>query len=122
MINNVLVVDDEQVFAGALGDYLGRYGYAVNIKWSGEEALHFIDQEPPDLVVLDYRLPRMDGLEVLRKIKDSRPGVEVIMLTAHSSVENLTEARNLGAFDYLNKPVDLEDVRLVVDKALQAKL
>lgn len=119
MTNTVLVVDDEQVLAGAMGDYLGRHGYAVNIKWSGEEALKTIEAEPPDIVVLDYRLPRMDGLEVLRKIKDSRPEIEVIMLTAHGSVENAVEAMKLGAFDYLNKPVDLEELRLVVVKALQ---
>lgn len=119
-MNTVLVVDDEQVLAGAMGDYLGRYGYAVSIKGSGEDALKIIDQQPPDIVVLDHRLPRMDGLAVLRKIKDSRPEIEVIMLTAHGSVENAVEAMKLGAFDYLNKPVDLEELRLVVVKALQA--
>ena len=120
MTNTVLVVDDEQVLAAAMRDYLGRFGYAVKVKGSGEAALKLIDQEPPDIVVLDYRLPRMDGLEVLRKIKDSHPEIEVIMLTAHSSVESTVEAMNLGAFDFLNKPVDLEDLRLVVVKAQQA--
>ncbi len=120
MTNTVLVVDDEQVLAGAMGDYLGRYGYAVNVKSSGEEALKFVDREPPDIVVLDYQLPRMDGLEVLRRIKESRPEVEVIMLTAHGSVESAVAAMKVGAFDYLSKPLDLEELRLVVGKALQA--
>jgi len=120
MTNTVLVVDDEQVLAGAMGDYLGRYGYAVNVKSSGEEALKTVDREPPDIVVLDYRLPRMDGLEVLRRIKESRPEVEVIMLTAHGSVESAVQAMKVGAFDYLSKPLDLEELRLVVGKALQA--
>lgn len=57
MANTVLVVDDEQVLAGAMGDYLGRYGYAINVKSTGEEALKIVDREPPDIVVLDYRLP-----------------------------------------------------------------
>ncbi len=120
MTSTVLVVDDETVLAGAMGDYLGRHGYAVSVKSSGEEALKVIDDQPPDLVVLDYRLPRMDGLEVLRRIKEARPEVEVIMLTAHGSVEGAVEAMKLGAFDYLNKPVDLEELRLIVAKALQS--
>ena len=120
MTNTVLVVDDEQVLAGAMGDYLGRHGYAVNIKSSGEEALKVIDREPPDIVVLDYRLPRMDGLEVLRRIKEGRPEIEVIILTAHGSVEGAVEAMKVGAFDYLSKPLDLEELRLVVNKALHS--
>jgi DNA-binding response OmpR family regulator len=67
MTNSILVVDDEQVLAGAMGDYLSRYGHMVTVKSSGEDALKVIDAEPPDIVVLDYRLPRMDGLEVLRR-------------------------------------------------------
>jgi len=120
MNNTVLVVDDESVLAGAMRDYLGRHGYAVQVKSSGEEALKTIDLEPPDIVVLDYRLPRMDGLEVLRKIKESRPEIEVIMLTAHGSVEGAVNAMKHGAYDYLSKPLDLEELRLVVAKALQS--
>jgi DNA-binding NtrC family response regulator len=120
MTSTVLVVDDESVLAGAMRDYLGRHGFAVSVRSSGEEALKTIERQPPDIVVLDYRLPRMDGLAVLRQIKESRPEVEVIMLTAHGSVESAVEAMKLGAFDYLNKPVDLEELRLVVAKALQS--
>ena len=97
MTNTVLVVDDEEVLAGAMGEYLRRFGYAVNVRSTGEEGLKAIDQEPPDIVVLDYRLPRMDGLEVLRRIKASRPEVEVILLTAHGTVENAVEAMRVGA-------------------------
>ncbi|HET7007713.1 MAG TPA: sigma-54 dependent transcriptional regulator [Candidatus Binatia bacterium] len=120
MTNTVLVVDDEEVLAGAMGEYLRRFGYAVNVRSTGEEGLKAIDQEPPDIVVLDYRLPRMDGLEVLRRIKASRPEVEVILLTAHGTVENAVEAMRVGAFDYLSKPLDLEELRLVVGKALHS--
>ena len=120
MTNAVLIVDDEEVLAGAMGDYLRRFGYAVTLRSSGEEGLRSIDQEPPDIVVLDFRLPRMDGLEVLRRIKESRPEIEVILLTAHGSVEGAVEAIKLGAFDYLSKPLDLEELRLVVGKALHS--
>ena len=70
MSNTVLVVDDEEVLAQAIGQYLQRYGYSVDVKSSGEEALRIIEAAQPEIILLDYRLPRMDGLEVLRRIKD----------------------------------------------------
>jgi two-component system, NtrC family, response regulator AtoC len=121
MQRNLLIVDDEQVLATAMADYLARYGYATSLCGSGEEALKILDAESPDLVLLDYRLPRMDGLQVLRKIKDGHPEIEVIMLTAHGSVENAVEAMRLGAYDYISKPIDLEELRLVAAKALESQ-
>lgn len=120
MSNTVLVVDDESVLARAMGDYLARHEFGVSVTATGEEALRVIENEPPDVVILDYRLPRMDGLAVLRNIKELRPEIEVIMLTAHGSVESAVEAMKTGAFDYLNKPIDLEELRLVVSKAFQS--
>ncbi len=120
MLSSILVVDDEQVLAKAMADYLTRYGYAVNIEGSGERALKTIEDEPPDILLLDYRLPRMDGLEVLRRVKANCPEIVVILLTAHGSVEGAVEAMKLGAFDYLTKPIDLEELRLVVEKALES--
>jgi two-component system, NtrC family, response regulator AtoC len=120
MQRSVLIVDDEQVLASAMADYLSRHGYAVKVEGSGEQALKSIEAESPDLVLLDYRLPRMDGLVVLRKIKESRPEIEVVMLTAHGSVEKAVEAMRFGAYDYLSKPIDLEELRLVVEKALES--
>ena len=120
MTNTVLIVDDEEVLADAMGEYLRRFGYAVTVSFTGEDGLKAIDQEPPDIVVLDYRLPRMDGVEVLRRIKASQPEIEVILLTAHGTVENAVAAMRVGAFDYLSKPLDLEELRLVVGKALHS--
>ena len=120
MSNTVLVVDDESVLARAMGDYLARHGFGVAVTGTGEEALRVIESEPPDVVILDYRLPRMDGLAVLGNIKELRPEIEVIMLTAHGSVESAVRAMKSGAFDYLNKPIDLEELRLVVSKAFQS--
>jgi DNA-binding NtrC family response regulator len=108
------------VFASAIGNYFGRQGYAVNIKFSGEEALQFIEHEAADIVVLDYRLPRMDGLEVLRRLKENGRELEVIMLTAHGTAEGAAEAMQLGAFEYLNKPIDLDELRFVVSRAFQS--
>lgn len=118
MGNSVLVVDDERVFAGAMGDYLSRSGYSVSVEFSGEAALQTIDRQPPDIVVLDYRLPCMDGFEVLRQIKRSRPRTAVIVITAHVAEGRQGEAIQLGAFDFLSKPLDLDDLRQVVDRAV----
>jgi DNA-binding NtrC family response regulator len=120
MTGSILIVDDETVFASAIGNYFGRQGYAVNIKVSGEEALQFIEHEAADIVVLDYRLPRMDGLEVLRWLKENGRELEVIMLTAHGTAEGAAEAMQLGAFEYLNKPIDLDELRFVVSRAFQS--
>jgi len=118
MARRILVVDDEQVFATAVGEYLNRHGYSTVINYSGEQALRTIDEEPPDLVVLDYCLPRMDGLSVLRKIKEGHSKIVVIIMTAHGTGEGAVEAMKLGAFDYIYKPVDLHALRLVTEKAV----
>lgn len=120
MGNSVLVVDDEQMLAGAMGDYLSRSGYSVSVEFSGEAALETIDREPPDIVVVDYRLPRMDGFEVLRRIKRSRPRTVVIVITAHAAEGRDAEAIELGAFDFLSKPLDLEELRAVVNRAVHS--
>jgi len=118
MTRRILVVDDEQVFAAAVGEYLNRCGYSTVVNYSGEQALRTIEEEPPDLVVLDYCLPRMDGLQVLRKIKEGHPKVVVIMMTAYGTGDGAAEAMKLGAFDYIDKPIDLHALRLVTEKAV----
>ena len=120
METTVLVVDDEMVLARAIADFLGHHHYNVGTVSTGEEALLAIKEDPPDIVVLDYRLPQMDGLKVLRKIKETQPEIEVIMMTAHGSVEGAVEAMKLGAFDYVTKPFDLEELALILKKVSQA--
>ncbi len=120
MSSSILVVDDEQLFATSMAQFLTRHGYVVNVNTLGEVALNTIEEEPPDLVLLDYRLPRIDGLKVLQKIKETHPEILVIMMTAYGSVEGAVEAMKLGAFDYVSKPIDLEELRLVIEKALES--
>ena len=117
MIPAVLVVEDERVLAEAMTDYLARHGFETAMAGSGEAALDAIHRSEPDLVVLDYQLPGMDGLEVLREIRQRAPQAEVVMLTAHGSVKTAVEAMRAGAFDYLTKPVDLEELALVLGRA-----
>ena len=117
MTPTVLVVEDERILADAVGAYLGRHGFEPVIVGSGEAALEHLASGDVDLVVLDYRLPGMDGLEVLARIKQAAPAAEVVMLTAHGSVKAAVAAMRAGAFDYLTKPVDLEELVVVLGKA-----
>jgi two-component system, NtrC family, response regulator AtoC len=114
----VLVVEDEKILAESICIYLERNGYAVGVANSGEDGLRLAEQASPDVAIVDIRLPGIDGLEVLRRLRDISPGTEVVMATAHGSVTSAVEAMKRGAFDYLNKPVDLEELRVVVEKAL----
>jgi DNA-binding NtrC family response regulator len=113
----VLIVDDEQMLADALRGYLVRRGYDVDLAGSGEDALARMRQSERDLVVLDYGLPGMDGLEALRRLKQVAPGAEVVMLSGHGTAETAEEAMRLGAFSYLSKPVDLVELGVVLDEA-----
>lgn len=117
MISSVLIIEDERVLAEAMRDYLAHHGYDPTVAGSGEEGLQKMRQSEMDLVLLDYRLPRMDGLQTLGHLKQITPSVEVVMLTAYGSVKTAVEAMRAGAFDFLTKPVDLEALILVLEKA-----
>lgn len=114
----VLVVEDETILGDSISTYLGRHGCTVTVARSGEAAVRVAEDASPDVAVVDIRLPGMDGLEVLRNVRGVSSVTEVIMMTAHASVASAVEAMKLGAFDYLTKPLDLEELRVVVDKAL----
>jgi DNA-binding NtrC family response regulator len=107
----ILVVDDEVDFLETLVNRLRKRRMTVHGAASGEEALQMLDQEAFDVVILDIKMPGgMDGIEVLRAIKKRRPETEVLLLTGHASVETSIEGMKLGAFDYLLKPMRLEDL------------
>lgn len=117
MIPSVLIVEDETVLSGAMRMYLERHGYEAVVAGSGEEALRLLRDSEMDLAVLDFKLPGMDGLQTLREIKQLSPATEVVMLTAHGSVKTAVEAMRAGAFDYLAKPADLEELTVVLERA-----
>ncbi len=114
----VLIVEDEKIQAESMSIYLDRQGYSSVFALSGEEGLRRAEEASPDVAIVDLRLPGMGGLDVLSRLREITPGSEVIMLTAHGTVGSAVEAMRRGAFDYLSKPVDFDELRVVVDKAL----
>ncbi len=114
----VLVVDDEALVRWSLRERLTREGFNVLEAGTATAALEQAG-ETVDLILLDYRLPDSDGLVVLRKVKELYPDTLVILMTAHSTVENAVEAMKLGAFHYINKPFNVDEVALLVEKALE---
>ncbi len=107
---NVLLVDDEGGFLDTLVKRIQKRNVNAKGVKSGEEALAFLERNPVDVVVLDVRMPGMDGIETLRVLKRQHPLTEVIMLTGHASLEVAIEGMELGAFDYLMKPVEIDDL------------
>ncbi len=104
----ILLVDDEVEFLETLVKRLKKREMNVSAVKSGEEALIWLDHDPVDVVVLDVRMPGMDGIQTLREIKRRYPLIEVIMLTGHASFEVAVEGMELGAFDYLMKPINID--------------
>jgi DNA-binding NtrC family response regulator len=121
-IFNVLLVDDEEVFLETLVKRMKKRNVNATGVKSGEEALELLDQHPVDVVVLDVRMPGMDGIEALKEIKRRHPLIEVIMLTGHASVEVAVQGMELGAFDYLMKPIDIDELLYKVEDAHKNKL
>lgn len=116
---SILIVEDNKDFALTLSDVLRKKGYEVNAVFCGEDGVDFVKNHLVDLVLLDIRLPSMDGVEVLRHIKEHDPDISVIMMTAYTEIEPAVQAMKMGAFDYLVKPFELDEMRIVVAKALE---
>jgi len=114
----LLMIDDEEAFVAALEKRLIHRNITVLAAYSGEDGLKKLDENPDtDVVLLDVKMPGMDGIETLRRIRATHPLVEVIMLTAHATVETAIEGMRVGAFDYLKKPADIE---ILLQKVQQA--
>ena len=117
----LLIVDDEEQFVEALSERLSMRDYDVTTSLTGEDAIEKITNYNFDVVILDVRLPGIEGTAVLRKIKSLKPLTEVIMLTGHGTVEMAIEGMKLGAFDFLMKPCETEDLTAKIDKAHDRK-
>jgi DNA-binding NtrC family response regulator len=104
----VLLVDDEKDFVNSLSERIQMRELDSKIAYNGEQALELVTDEIPDVVVLDLRMPGIDGLEVLERLKKNYPNVQVIILTGHGSDEDERVSKRLGAYDYLQKPVSID--------------
>ena len=120
---NVLLVDDEKPFVETMTKRLSKRNFNILKAYSGMEALEKLSDDGAnvEVVILDVKMPGMDGIETLGEIKKAYPLVEVIMLTGHATVESAIEGMKLGAFDYLMKPCDLEQLMLKVEQATKKK-
>lgn len=117
----VLLVDDEEDFTDTLVSRLKKRQVAVEGAYSGRQALQHLASHPFDVVVLDVRMPDMDGIETLKEIKARHPLVEVLMLTGHANMEVAIEGMRLGAFDYLMKPIEIDQLLYKIQDAHQKK-
>jgi len=117
----ILLVDDEKEFVETLSERIRMREHDSDVALDGEQALKKMDDDLPDVVVLDLKMPGMDGMEVLRRIRKAYPKVQVIMLTGHGSEKDEEEAKKLGAFEYLEKPVEIETLMKKVKKAYKNK-
>ena len=116
MTYRVLIIEDETVFAENIGAYLGRHGYQVRVTGDASQGLEAFDGVRPDLVLLDYRLGGVDGLEVLSEIRSRDDSAKVVLMTGHGSVDVAVQAMKAGAVDFLTKPVALGRIRRLVDR------
>lgn len=114
----VLIVDDEEELVSALVERLNLRAFQAAGVTSGTEALEYLGTTPCDVVLLDVKMPGLSGLDLIRRIKDDHPNLEVILLTGHGSKEDADQGMEFGAYDYLMKPVKIDDlVRILLDAA-----
>lgn len=116
----VLLVDDEADFAVTLAERLRLRGLVVETAFDGEQALVMIENNPPQLVVLDVMMPGLGGMEVLHRVRADYPDLPVVLLTGHGSTRDGIEGMRLGAFDYLMKPIKIEELVKKIEEALCA--
>ena len=118
----ILLVDDEMEFVETLAERIRIRGFDVRYTLNGEKALATMIHFVPDVMVLDLKMPGMDGMEVLRRVKKHHPDVQVLILTGHGAEQDEKEARRIGAFDYLQKPVDIDTLIKYIGRACQNRM
>lgn len=114
---DVLLVDDESEFVDAFAERLRLRGFSPHIANNGEQALRMVDEGKAQIMILDLKMPGIDGMEVLRRVKKKHPETQVIILSGHGSEKDEEAARNIGAFEYLRKPTDIGAVLEALKRA-----
>jgi len=117
----ILVVDDEEAMRESLNDWLKEDGYEVGLAAGGQEAVDMVRDKPWEVILLDLKMPGMDGLETLKHLKEVRPDAEILMMTAYATVDTAVQAMKEGAFDYLVKPFDPDEVEILIKKIVKHK-
>jgi two-component system response regulator PilR (NtrC family) len=120
-VEKILVVDDEQSLREVLSIMLRRAGYAVTSAMDGEEAIELLNKEIFDLVITDLRMPKIDGMDVLKAVKSASPETVVLIITAFATADSAVEAMKQGAYDYLTKPFQVDEVQLIIRNALEKR-
>ena len=118
---HILIVDDEMDLATSCQRLLDSQGYSTSVANTAEEALAAIHQDEPHLVLTDLKMPGMGGMELLKQVKEDHPEIQVVMMTAYSTVEDAVEAMRLGAADFVPKPFTPDHLSIVVEKTLSAR-
>ena len=121
MKSKILIVDDEKAIRESVSLVLSEEGYKTEIASNGNEALEFLNEQDYDVLITDLKMPGMDGIELIKKSMKICPQTSVIIITAHASVESAIEALRIGAFDYILKPFDFDDLILKVQRLLKHK-
>ena len=121
-MKNILIVDDDEKICWAFEQFLTDEGYNPIIASNAEEGLRKIENNRPDLVMLDIRLPGISGLEALQEIKKIDPQIQIVIMTAYDNVETTITAMRLQAFDFLPKPIDLDQVKAILNRVSRLKI
>ncbi|MEW6005554.1 MAG: sigma-54 dependent transcriptional regulator [Stygiobacter sp.] len=121
MNEKILVIDDDESIRQSLSNFLRRSGYNVLLAENGKTGLEILNKQAPDLIISDIKMPELSGIDVLRKSKEIDPFIKIILITAHDDVQITIEAMQYGAYDYFEKPLDIEKLRIAIQRALESK-
>ena len=120
-MENVLIVDDEEDILKLMAEAVSRWGYNPIIAHNGEDAFEKVQNLPVDLILTDVRMPKVDGITLLQKVKEINPNTSVIVFTGYPAIQSAVDALKSGAYDYLVKPVDLAELKAKIDKAIRER-
>ncbi len=118
---NILIIDDETAQRDILTGYMKKKGYKIFSASSGKEGIEIAEKNPVDIILSDFKMPDLSGLDVLEQVKKINPEISFVVVTAFGTVENAVKAMRLGAFDYISKPVDLDELDLMIDRIIEHK-